>query len=147
MLRRMTSRDRRIFSDDARRKIYRWSFPIKLTPYNVMMRRRSALARKIEHFEKVRAREIAGLMTRQCLGIHAADPPYLVTLTRLYCGRGKKWDDDSLPPAMKAVRDGVAAALGVDDGDEDKILFSYRQRREESSEPGVLCEIESFGPL
>jgi hypothetical protein len=37
-------------------------------------------------------------------------------------------DDDNLPSAFKAVRDGIAEALGIDDGS-DRYVWSYGQRR------------------
>lgn len=37
-------------------------------------------------------------------------------------------DDDNLPSAFKAVRDGIAEALGIDDGS-DRYAWSYGQRR------------------
>ena len=50
--------------------------------------------------------------------------PAVVTLTRL---GGKSLDGDNLQRAMKAVRDMVAAWLGVDDADK-RIKWRYRQR-------------------
>lgn len=52
--------------------------------------------------------------------------PVLVTLTRV--GGLKRMDDDGLGTALKWVRDRVAAALGVDDGDTAKVRFRTRQR-------------------
>lgn len=37
-------------------------------------------------------------------------------------------DDDNLPSAFKGVRDGIAEALGIDDGS-DRYAWSYAQRR------------------
>jgi hypothetical protein len=37
-------------------------------------------------------------------------------------------DDDNLPSAFKAVRDGIAEAFGIDDGS-DRYVWSYAQRR------------------
>lgn len=51
--------------------------------------------------------------------------PVVVTLTRL---GGKKLDPDNLANCFKAVQDGVAAWLGVDDGDETKVRWKYRAR-------------------
>lgn len=50
--------------------------------------------------------------------------PLAVTLTRI---APRKLDGDNLQRACKAVRDGVADALGVDDGDE-RIEWRYEQR-------------------
>lgn len=49
-----------------------------------------------------------------------------VTLTRVAPSGGL--DDDNLRGALKAIRDGVADALGVDDGD-PRVGWKYGQRR------------------
>lgn len=49
----------------------------------------------------------------------------VVTLTRY----GRKLDSDNLQGAFKAVRDQVAAELGVDDGDESMVRWEYRQEK------------------
>lgn len=59
-----------------------------------------------------------------------------VTLTRV----GKRTlDSDNLAISFKAVRDGVARALGVDDGDA-RIKFRYEQRKGETYGAEVLIE-------
>lgn len=144
MRRRMTSKAKEPVS--TKRRVFRWRFPIKITPPNVAIRRRSALAHKLAHFEKVKQRDVANVMTRQCLGIQWAKPPLVVTLTRVFGSRNKRWDDDAVPPAMKAIRDGIASALGVDDGNVDQIMFVYKQLREDGLKvPEVSCEIEGLG--
>ena len=66
-------------------------------------------------------------------------PPYKITITR----RGKrKLDSDNLAASAKFVRDGIADALGIDDGDEDIALWYYRQERGEYM---VEIEIEVGG--
>lgn len=52
-------------------------------------------------------------------------PPYVVTLTRI---APRNLDTDGVVSALKATRDGVADALGIDDGDE-RIEWRYGQRR------------------
>ena len=54
--------------------------------------------------------------------------PLLVTLTRV-SPSPKPLDDDNLAASLKAVRDQVAAELGVDDGDRVRILFVPAQER------------------
>jgi hypothetical protein len=54
--------------------------------------------------------------------------PVEVRLTRV---APRKLDDDNLASACKGVRDEVAAMLGVDDGDERLVRFSYGQERGE----------------
>lgn len=65
----------------------------------------------------------------------------VVTITRL--GKGTL-DSDSLPPSAKHVRDGIADALGVDDGDETRVTWQYRQER--AREWGVRVEVSEVAP-
>ena len=51
--------------------------------------------------------------------------PCVVTLTRV---APRELDDDNLAHAFKAIRDGVADALGVDDRD-PRVTWGYAQRR------------------
>ncbi len=47
-----------------------------------------------------------------------------VTITRI----GKRvMDDDNLAASAKYVRDGIADALGIDDGDTTKVTWAYKQ--------------------
>ena len=53
-----------------------------------------------------------------------AGPPYEITITR----HGKrKLDSDNLAASAKFVRDGIADALGIDDGDDEMATWLYRQ--------------------
>jgi crossover junction endodeoxyribonuclease RusA len=51
-------------------------------------------------------------------------PPYLVKLTKV---GGRAFDTDNLSSAFKATRDGIAEALGIDDGDVERLRFVYDQ--------------------
>lgn len=64
----------------------------------------------------------------------------LVKLTRVSL---MKLDGDNLQGALKACRDGVADALGMDDGDE-RITWRYRQRepRTPRKSIGLAVEVE-----
>ncbi len=62
--------------------------------------------------------------------------PYRVKITRV--GK-RKMDSDNLAISAKHVRDGIADALGVNDGDESKITWSYAQ--EIGKEYSVKVEI------
>ncbi len=66
--------------------------------------------------------------------------PAIVTLTRL---APRTLDDDNLRGALKAVRDGVADALGVDDRD-PRVSWEYAQ--EKHKVPGVRIEIRRRVP-
>lgn len=81
-------------------------------------------------------REAAGLVvqaeSQQRTGRHASwlllpadDGPLLVTFSRL---APRELDDDNLRGALKAVRDGVADALGIDDRD-PRVTWLYAQEK------------------
>jgi hypothetical protein len=40
----------------------------------------------------------------------------------------RRLDGDNLQGSLKHVRDGIADALGVDDGDESRVLWEYEQK-------------------
>ena len=81
------------------------------------------------HMARARRRKAQRDMTALAIRAHLRSAtlaaPYLVTLTRL---APRKLDGDNLQGAMKAIRDGVADALGVDDGDESAVTWAYDQR-------------------
>lgn len=89
-------------------------------------------------------REAARMLVRAAL---AALPPWnpareekrkrTVWLTRL---APRELDSDNLAAALKAVRDGVADALGMDDGD-PRLVWLYGQRRGKPGEYAVQVEI------
>jgi hypothetical protein len=70
----------------------------------------------------------------------AGSGPWCVRLTRL-SSAAKPLDDDAPPGACKAVRDAVAAALGVDDGDA-RLAFAYAQERRKGP---LAVRIEVWG--
>jgi hypothetical protein len=49
-----------------------------------------------------------------------------VTLIRIMRPRQRRFDSDNLASGFKAIRDGVASALGIDDGD-DRLEWHYAQ--------------------
>lgn len=65
-----------------------------------------------------------------------------VHLVRLIGPRGRLFDDDGVVASCKHVRDGVADGLGVDDGDRDRLRFTYDQER--SSFHGVRIELRAM---
>lgn len=76
-------------------------------------------------------------MAKTALGadIKGPPPPYVITLTRI---GPRKLDSDNLAGSAKAVRDGVADWLGIDDGD-SRLTWEYQQRSEGA---GVYaCEV------
>lgn len=85
-----------------------------------------SLANQREHWGKRSGRTRAHRQTA-CLAVRARlnglSPPCEVTLARI---SPRQLDDDNLRGALKAVRDGVADALGVDDRD-PRVTWRYVQ--------------------
>ena len=69
--------------------------------------------------------------------------PMVVTLTRL---SPRTLDGDNLQGALKAVRDGVADALGVDDR-ASCVTWRYAQEKAPAKKCGVRVELERDAPL
>lgn len=67
-------------------------------------------------------------------------PQATVTLTRVIGPRGKAFDSDGMVCAAKAIRDGIADALGINDGS-DAVTWRYGQRR--GDEHGVEVKVEA----
>ena len=70
-------------------------------------------------------------------GVRPRDQALTVRLTRI---APRTLDSDNLAGALKAVRDGVADALGMDDGD-SRFEWLYAQRPGRPREYAVLVEI------
>jgi hypothetical protein len=66
----------------------------------------------------------------------------MVTLTR---HAPRKLDTDNLAGALKAARDGIAAALGVDDGD-PRIEWRYAQAKCKAGEQRVSVVVAAGRP-
>ena len=91
-------------------------------------------------------RNIAALRTKSIIGLPAvlAQPGKItITLTRLIGKGGRVFDDDNLTSAFKAIRDGVADALGIDDGSK-RLVWEYGQER--AAEFGVRIAIAAGKP-
>lgn len=86
--------------------------------------------RTVHKRRKAERRMAAALCPRMAL-------PCTVRLTRLSAG---ELDDDNLRGALKAVRDGCADALGVDDRD-PRVRWEYGQARCKRGEFGVQVEV------
>lgn len=64
----------------------------------------------------------------------------VVTLSRLYASDRWKMDHDGLQAALKGIRDGIADALGVDDGSA-AVTWKYDQKKCKRGEFGVEVQI------
>lgn len=66
----------------------------------------------------------------------------VVTMIRI---APRSLDDDNLASAFKAVRDGIADALGIDDRDK-RVEWRYGQERGKAGEYAARIEIKANGP-
>ena len=64
---------------------------------------------------------------------------YIVTLTRI---APRPLDDDNLARSLKAIRDGVADALGTDDSTKSKLKWRYAQEKGPPKQYAVRIQIE-----
>jgi hypothetical protein len=108
------------------------------------LRTRSTLNAR-EHWRKraKRAQEERAVVRMRLAVVREWPPrlPAVVTLTRV---GPRALDGDNLQGALKAVRDGVADALGVDDGSED-VQWLYAQERGGAHEVRVKVESTEAG--
>lgn len=74
-----------------------------------------------------RAKEQRELACGQVLALpaHLRQPPLMVRLTRY---GPRRMDDEGMIASLKHVRDGIAKAVGVDDGDTTAIRFDYAEQ-------------------
>jgi hypothetical protein len=96
-----------------------------------------------EHWRKKAAR-VRNHRRAAMLGLNAVHPDWFpesatVTLTRI---SPRTLDDDNLASGFKAVRDGVADWLGIDDGDK-RLTWRYAQRKGRPKEYAAEVVIES----
>ncbi|WP_051943786.1 MULTISPECIES: hypothetical protein [Luteibacter] len=82
-----------------------------------------------------RERDAAKLM------LVVARRPALPVVVRLVRIAPRKFDDDNLSGAFKAIRDGVADAYGIADNDKTVIRFEYDQERGAPHEYGIRIEV------
>lgn len=96
-------------------------------------KRQRELAHRRAQIELCRLREWA----------HAPDisKPMTITITRI---APRKLDSDNLASSAKAVRDGIADALGIDDGS-DLVTWLYAQSKGFPHEYGCQVRIEQKG--
>lgn len=106
-------------------------------------------ANKREHWavkskRNAREREAACLLARSTLSAPDAWP-IVVTLTRI----GSTFirdEHENLPMGFKAVVDGIADWLGIDDGDRSRVRWAYAQRKPGPTDvDGVLRCVSKTG--
>jgi hypothetical protein len=76
------------------------------------------------HTRRANQRQLAGLVLTGVIQCEGLCPPIEVLLTRL---APRALDSDNVVSAMKAIRDGIADAMKLDDGDK-RIAWQYAQR-------------------
>jgi hypothetical protein len=110
-----------------------WTHPMKLPSCANLREHWAVRARRMRSH-----RNIGDLLTRRTASSAVGAESYAVLLTRIGV---RKLDSDNLASACKGIRDGVADALGIDDGSE-RIEWSYEQRTCKRGEERVTCQIK-----
>lgn len=87
---------------------------------------RARWARARRQKEHVRVALFATDMRRIKIRLLASEGPIHVRLVRQ---SPRKLDSDNLAGSQKHVRDAVAEFVGIDDGDESRLTFSYDQEK------------------
>lgn len=110
---------------------------------DVTLRRRLVSEANAREHWATRAKRARGhrTMARGTLRLHAdpLPPPCRITITRI--GK-RRLDDDNLSGSAKAIRDGVADWLRIDDGDE---RLTWRYRQEIGKDYAVRIFVEPWG--
>lgn len=119
--------------DGTDRRSVTWTLPIRTVSESNQREHWAARARR-RRKQRKDVHLLVGIMLR-AEGLRA---PCTVTLTRI---APRALDSDNLQGACKAIRDGVADALGVDDGD-PRIRWEYGQRRGGAKAYGVEIRVE-----
>jgi hypothetical protein len=88
--------------------------------------------------KRTRIQKKLGFIAGKKLCVLMGEHPIKVTLIRYGV---RLLDDDNLRSALKAVRDGVAKALGKDDSPDNGIVWTYRQEKKKGlNEVGISIE-------
>jgi hypothetical protein len=101
---------------------------------------RDGWAKKAKRTQEQRA-IVGWALARYRATLRAMAPPITITLTRISPGR---LDGDNLQRAAKGIRDQVASALGIDDGDA-RLEWVYAQRKGKPKEYGVTIAVQGGG--
>lgn len=106
-----------------------------------------SVANKREHWatraRRTRIHRLSAYMAARDAGAYV-DPGGKVAVLMIRMG-GRVMDDDNLKSALKAVRDGIADALGIDDGD-PRITWNYEQAKGsgDASKGSVIVRISEI---
>ena len=115
-----------------------FSFAMKLASLANLREHHMARARRAKRQRfKARILTLAELRAREIEGWRW---PLTITITRL---GPRKLDSDNLAISAKHVRDGIADALGVDDGDETKAAWLYEQEKSAAYRVRIKIECKS----
>lgn len=96
-----------------------------------------SLANQREHWAK-KAKRTKAERKAAYMACPRVSLPCIVTLTRI---APRELDTDNLTGALKAVRDGVADRLGIDDADR-RVWWMYAQRSDAPKTYGVEIHIQ-----
>lgn len=75
---------------------------------------------------RVKEQRAYAMIAAKALGAGRMAPPWLVTIIRV---APRRLDGDNMQAAAKAVRDGLADALGLRDDSDPRVTWAYEQER------------------
>lgn len=113
--------------------IHLW-LPLKTVSALNMREHWAIKARRTKHHRSMSKRKMKDYL-REAGNVDFAGS--VITLTRY--GK-RKLDDDNLRGALKAVRDGIADAIGIDDGDAS-VRYEYAQCTDSECGVSALAEV------
>lgn len=106
--------------------------PIRLVSEANRREHWAAKAKRVKH-----QRTMVGLVMAAHLAASRIVPPCVVTLTRI---APRQLDSDNAVSSLKATRDGLSDALGIDDRDA-RVAWLYGQRRGKARQYAVVIEV------
>jgi hypothetical protein len=119
-----------------------WPMHLKAEPNERGLRWQVKAARVSEHRKQTKIRLLANGIRAQLVAKHGQlqpDERYVVAFVRV---ASRRLDDDNLQGAFKAIRDEVAAYLGVNDGDRQRIRFEYADAKGRPSAVQIAFAVE-----
>jgi hypothetical protein len=111
-----------------------------IAEYLIPCKTKNPLNGNREHWTKVSATRKKQKKMAWALTPRRMRAPCIVHMTRLGV---RVMDDDNLGASLKSIRDGIAQALGIDDGDTTAARWEYAQARCKRGEEGVRVRISN----
>ena len=109
--------------------------PVQTVSINNRREHWAVRATRTRHHRRIAAMIVSTAIKKRGMPITF---PLVIDMVRL---ASRRMDDDNLRAALKALRDGIADALGVDDGDRRLTWNYFQSSYTASSTSGVMVSI------